>query len=175
MLQDMFAAPGGCTTASAARKMSNKKGVVRVAASKDLQEEMKRLQSAATRTQEAETSLHAQLKAVQDELVKEKARAEAEASKCVAARDVQEAIMQEMIAANVDKRTAEAQLQEEKKRASDFEAKYLQLQADQEILSRTRDIRRQAMEAIKRKVCNKTPPAYKSSWQKPTLLQLSWR
>ena len=103
-----------------------------VAGSKDLQEEMKRLQSAATRTQEAETSLHAQLKAVQDELVKEKARAEAEASKCVAARDVQEAIMQEMIAANVDKRTAEAQLQEEKKRASDFEAKYLQLQADQE-------------------------------------------
>jgi len=103
-----------------------------VAASKDLQEEMKRLQSAATRAQEAETSLHAQLQAVQDELVKQKARAEAEASKCVAARDVQEAIMQEMISANVETRTVREKLEEEKKRASDFEAKYLQLQADQE-------------------------------------------
>lgn len=107
-----------------------------VTASKELQEEMTRLTKAANRAQEAEKSLHAKLEAIQEELVKEKARAEAEASKCVAARDVQEAMMQEMISANVEKRSIreslEAQLQEQKKRASEFEAKYLQLQAEEE-------------------------------------------
>lgn len=111
-----------------------------VTASKELQEEMTRLTTAANRAQEAEKSLHAKLEAIQEELVKEKARAEAEASKCVAARDVQEAIMQEMISANVEKRTVreslEAQLQEQKKRASEFEAKYLQLQAEEESRNR---------------------------------------
>eukprot|EP00435_Cladocopium_sp_Y103_P069640 s524_g33.t1 len=101
---------------------------------------MTRLTTAANRAQEAEKSLHAKLEAIQEELVKEKARAEAEASKCVAARDVQEAIMQEMISANVEKRTVreslEAQLQEQKKRASEFEAKYLQLQAEEESRNR---------------------------------------
>ena len=71
---------------------------------------------------------------VEDERGRLLKQAEAEASQR-AARDVQ-AIMQRMISANVEKRkvreSLKAQLQEQKKRASEFEAKYLQLQAEEE-------------------------------------------
>lgn len=107
--------------------------------SRELREEMKKLQAAASRAEEAERSLHAKLENVQAELYQEKARADQEAKKCVAARDVQEAIIQEMISANQEKRSLrddlEAKIQEQTRRANDFEARYMQLQAQEDIRS----------------------------------------
>eukprot|EP00913_Durusdinium_trenchii_P001881 g1741.t1 len=100
---------------------------------------MSELQAAASRAEEAERSLHAKLENVQAELYQEKARADQEAKKCVAARDVQEAIIQEMISANQEKRSLrddlEAKIQEQTRRANDFEARYMQLQAQEDIRS----------------------------------------
>ncbi|CAJ1371036.1 unnamed protein product [Effrenium voratum] len=101
-------------------------GARRESLAKELQEELKMLQAAASRAQEAETALHAKLESVQTELSAEKSKASQATSRLVAVQDVKEAMVQELISANLEKRSLreslEKQLAEQKRRASNFEA-----------------------------------------------------